>query len=108
MGCRHPVQRRLHAAAIPCVAAAGSGVVLTPELDDFAFLVLHDLSTPNEICAAEAHLAAGSQPIELLRRVLHEIVALDEQLSREWHLARTGRWVLRIVDDVELLRAAFG
>src|SRR6185295_7494413 len=47
-------------------------------------------------------------PKKLLWRVLAEVVALDIQLAREWHLPRAGRRILRIVHRLELFDLSLG
>src|SRR3712207_8529278 len=58
-------------------------IVRAAQLDDLARGVLHDLLAGDEVAVAQTHLAARRQPEELLRRVLHEVVAVDVQLARE-------------------------
>jgi hypothetical protein len=62
----------------------------------------------DEVRAPQTDFAAGRQPEELLRRILHEVVALDEQLPRERHFPRARGAVLGVVDDVDLFALAFG
>jgi hypothetical protein len=70
--------------------------------------VLVNADAGHEVAIAQAHLPAGCQAEELLRRILHEVVALDPQLSGERHLAHAGALVLRVVDRVHVLGLASG
>ena len=74
----------------------------------FAGRVLHHLAAGDEIGVAQPHLGAGREPEELLRRVLHEVVALDEDLAPERHAPRARRRIVRMVDRLELLARALG
>ena len=85
-----------------------SRIVGAPQLDDLAALVLHDVRARDEVGGPQPHLAARRQAEELLRRILHEVVALDVELARERHLPRAGRGILRVVDDVDLFDLPFG
>src|SRR6185312_12249373 len=88
--CRYPVDRALHLAAVGRVAAARRRVVGAAQLHYLARGVLHCLAAGNEIGEAQPHLAAGREPIELLGRVLHEIVALDIELAAKSDAASSG------------------
>ncbi len=104
---RHPVQRRLHLAAVRRIAAACRRIVGRAQLGNLAGgRILDDARALDEVRAPQPHFVAGRQPEELLRRVLHEVVALDVELAAERHLARARRRILRIVDDVDLFRSA--
>src|SRR5690606_4666647 len=99
--------RRLHLAPIGGVAAARRRIVGTAELDDLAGRVLHHVAAGDEIGEPQAYLAARCQPEELLRWVLHEIVALDIEFARERHLPRAGIWIGGMIDRIELFGLAF-
>ena len=108
VGRRHPVKRRLHLAAVGRrVAAAGLGIVGAAERGDGPVGILIDADATDEVGVAETHFVARRQAEELLRRVFHEVVALDPNLAAEGNRARTGRRVLRIVDRVERLALIF-
>ena len=68
-----------------------------------AAALLH-LPAGDEIRVAQAHLAPGREAEEPARRILHEVVALDEEFAGERHAAHAGGGVLGIVDRLELLR----
>ena len=93
----------LHLAAVGRVAPARRGIIGAAHLLDAAVRSLHDAGAGDEVRIAQAHLAPGSEPEELLRRVLEEVVALDPELPREGNAARAGARVLRIVHGLELL-----
>jgi hypothetical protein len=63
--------------------------------------VLHDGRAGDEVGIPQPHLAARREAEELLRRVLHEIFALDVELAGERHGACRRR-ILGIVDRLEL------
>ena len=85
------MQRRLHLAAVGRIAAARGRIVGAAQLDDLAGGILDDLRAGDEVGAAQPHLAPGREPEELLRRVLHEVVALDVEHARERHRPRARR-----------------
>src|SRR4029077_18985911 len=93
--------------AVRSIAPARGGIVSAPELNDVAALVLHAFRTRDEVRATQADFLPRRQAEELLRRVLHEILALDVQLARERHLARAGGGGFRVVDDVDVLDLTF-
>src|SRR6185312_3287979 len=96
----------LHLAAVGRVAAARRRVVGAAQLRHLALGVLHHLAPGDEIGVAQAYLAAGREAIELFRRVLHEIVALDIELATERNLARALAGIIRMIDRLELLALA--
>ena len=77
---RHPVDRAFDLAAAVLGAAARRGVVAAVQLDDVARGILHHALAFHDIAVAQPHFAARLQPMELARRVLHEVLALDEDL----------------------------
>ena len=83
-------------------------VVGAAQLDDRAGVVLDDVGAGHQVGVAEAHFPARGQAEELLRRLLHEVVALDVDLPRERHLARARGGILRVVDDVHVLDELVG
>ena len=102
------MHRGLGRAAVRRAPAAALRVVGAAQLDDLAGTVLDHFLAGDEVGRAQADLAAGREPEELLRRVLHEVFALDEELPRKRDLPRTGRRILGVVDRVELLDLALG
>ena len=85
---REPMHGRLDLAAIGRIAASGGGIVGTAQLDDFAGRILHHLATGDEIRVAQPDFVTRRQSEELLRRIFHEIVALDIELPSERHATR--------------------
>src|ERR1019366_6513327 len=56
---------------------------------------------------SEADILPGGEPVELRRRDLAEIVAVDEQLPGERHFPRALRGIFGVVDGVQLLDLSF-
>ena len=88
MRCRHPVQGRLHAAAIRRVTAARRRVVYASKLDDLTAVVLDHLGARDEIGTTQPHFSTLREPEEFFRRILEEIVTLDQELARKRHATR--------------------
>ena len=88
---RQPVHGGLDLASVGRVAALGRGIVGAAQFDHFARVILDDAGAFDEIGVAQPHLVARRQAEELLRRVLHEIVALDIELAAERNLSRARR-----------------
>ena len=106
---RHPVQRRLHLAPIRRrIAAARRRIVGAAQFHHLARGILHRLAAGDEVAVAQPHLAAGREAEELLRRVLHEVVALDIEFAAEGDRARAGGRVFGVVDRLQRFRAALG
>ena len=108
IGRRDPMDRAAHLASVGRVAALGRPIVGAAQLDNLAGIVLHRLAAGDEIGVAQPHLAARRQAIEVLRRVLHKIVALDVELPAERDLPRASRRIVRMVDRVKPLGAVLG
>src|SRR5262247_4575715 len=98
----------LDLASVGRVAAARHRIIGATQLHHLAGRVLHRLPAGDEIRIAQPHLGAGRKPEELLRRVLHEIVALDIELTGETDAARAGRRIVGMVDRLELLTLSLG
>ena len=102
------MQGRLDLAPIGrAVAATGLGIVGAAQFDHGATLVPDSLAAGDEISETQAHLAAGTEPIEFLRRFLHEIVGFDIKLAAERHLAHPSRWIGGMVRRLEGLGLTF-
>ena len=59
--------------------------------------------TANEVAVSESHLPARGEPEELLRRLLHEILPLDEQVPGEGDLPGARIGIFRVIGTVEHL-----
>ncbi len=68
------------------------------QLDDVTLGILYHFVALYQIRVAQTHLAAGAQTEIFLRRVLHEVVAVDVDDLREGYLTRAGSLVLGVVD----------
>src|SRR5271155_4860663 len=102
------MHRRLDLAAVGRIAALGGGIVSAAQFDHFAGGIFRKFAAGNEIGVAQTHLGAGRQPEEFLRRVLHEIVALDEKLAAEFYAAGSRNRIVGMIGGFELLAFAFG
>ena len=71
----------------PSPPGEGGQIHRAEQLDHIAGIILYDLVAADDIGSLQAHLAAGRQAEELLGRVLHKVLALDEQVLAERHLA---------------------
>ena len=116
MLCRHPLDRSLDLAVRRSAAAPRIRIVGAAEFRDLARCILDDLITFNNIGMLEADLAARLQAEELLRCVLHEILAVDIELTAEGHITlpavrrtvfcqKIFRLALRIVREDKFQRA---
>src|SRR5205085_11904957 len=85
------------------VAAARRRIVAATQLGDVAARILLNLATGDEIRIAQAHFDTGRKPEELLWRILHEIVLLDENLAAKAHAPRARAGIVRVIDGFELL-----
>ena len=77
-------------------------------LGHVARCVFHDALRGDEVGVAQANFFARREAIVLGRRNLAEIVVLNIKLAREWHLARAGRWIFRVVGHVDKFLFALG
>jgi len=66
--------------AVGCVAALGGGVIGAVQAGDVAVVIGFPAGAGDEIRALEANFIAGEEPEIFLRRLNHEVVALDEYL----------------------------
>ena len=94
----HPVDRRLDLAAVGGLPAGGLGVIGAQQAGDLTVGADLGLGARDEVAGSKADLSPRRETEELLRRVEHEVVALDEQSAREGHLTGAGRSILRVVD----------
>ena len=80
-------------------AAAAIGIVGAVQFGDVAVGIFHHavLVTPDDICALEANFLAGCQTEKFLWRILHEIIALDEDFTGEWHAVGACFRILGVV-----------
>ncbi len=104
----HPVQGGLHLPTVRRIAAAAGWIIGATQLHHVALRVLHDLAAGDEIGIAQPHLSPHRHSEELVRRVLHEVVALDENLAAEAKGARAGTRVRRMVDGFQLFDVVLG
>src|ERR1700733_5591329 len=98
---------RLDLAAVRRVAATRGGIVSTAQLHDLTSGVLHHVTAGDEISIAQPHFVTWRQPKKLLRRVLHEIIALDIELPAKRHTPRAGARIIGMVDRFEFLNLSF-
>ena len=86
-------------------------VVGAPQLDNVAISILDDLLALDDVGVFQTNLSVWFEAEELLRSVLHKVVALDVEFSRERNLAggslRLGR-VERAVEPLHLARLPVG
>ena len=79
---------------VPCTlrpsgaSPPGRRIVRAAQLDDVSRSVLDHVRARDEVAVAKPNLPPGREAEELLRRILHEIVALDVELARERDLPR--------------------
>ena len=62
----------------------------------------------DEVSIAQPHFVARREAKEFLGWVLHEIVALDEELAAERDPPHTRRGIVGMIDRLQLLELAFG
>src|SRR6267142_3215133 len=78
------------------------------QFSDIAAGILHDLVAFDDVSVFKAHFATWAQAEIFRRRSLHEIIAIDEELSPKGNLAAAGVWILWIIDGVQFFDFAFG
>jgi len=105
---RNPVQGGLDLSAVGCVAASRGRVVSAVQFNDPAGRVPDDVGAGDEVSVSQANFTAGSEAIEFLRRLLHKVILLNVQLTREGDFACAGGGIFGIVDGVKLFGFAFG
>ena len=98
----------LHAATVRRRTTTRLGIIGTTQLNDLAILVLNNLLAADQVRIAQTHLLTRRQTIVLLGRLLHKVVAVDIDLTREGHLACTCSLVLGVVDAGEVLGLILG
>ena len=105
-----PMDGAAHLAAVGGVAVAGLQVGVGMYGHHVAGLVLVHAGAAHQVSAHQAHFAAQGQALELRRRYLKEVAALDPQLLGKGH--GTGGGVVdlavRVVGQVEHLAPVGG
>ena len=104
---RNPVESGLYLAAVGRVTAFGGRIVGASDFHDLAALILHNLCARDEIGITKAHFATRCQAEEFLRRILHEVVALDPQFPTKRDLASSRRRILGVVHTLQMLNVTF-
>ena len=84
------MHRRFHLAAIGRVAASAGRIIGAMDFNHVARCILHHALRGDEVGIAQAHFFARRKAVVLGRRNFAEVVLLDVDLAREWHLARSG------------------
>src|SRR5690349_18292771 len=100
---RDPMQSRPDLASVGSIAAARGRIIGTYQLDDLACCIFHCLTAGDQIAIPQSNLPPGRKAVETPGRVFHKILSLDVELAPEGNAARTGSWVLGIVDRNQLL-----
>src|ERR1700685_2209494 len=96
----------LNLASIRRVAPARGWVVRAVDFDYFSSLVLDHGLRGNKVAITQPHFAARRQAVVLLGRIFAEIVLLDVEHFRKWHLALAGAFVLGIIDRFHFIDLA--
>ena len=81
-------------------------VVGALELDNIALGILDDLLALDDVGVFQTNLSVWFEAEELLRSVLHKVVALDVEFSRERNLAGGSLLLGRVERAVEPLHLA--
>ena len=83
-----PVNRALDLAC--CRSGLGSraslGIVSTAKLNNLARSILNHFIATDDVAVSQSNFCADGQAEELLGGVLHEVIAFDKQVTREWNL----------------------
>ena len=77
------MDRALDLAVALGATAERLGVILSVDLDDIAVLILLTARAAHDVGALETHLLTRGHAEVLLRSILHEILTLNEELTRE-------------------------
>ena len=75
---RYPMQRAFDLAAVRCVTAPRLRIIGAAQFDDLAPIVLLDAGAGDIVSADKSHFATRSQPEEFNRRILEEVLSLNE------------------------------
>ena len=105
---RYPVDRALDLAVALGATAERLGVVLSVDLDDIAVLILLTARAAHDVGALETHLLTRGHAEVLLRSILQEVLALDEELTREADRVAIGVGVFGVVEEAHILRLPLG
>src|SRR2546428_3147727 len=106
---RDPVDGPAHFPAVLRIRGARLGIDAGAQLGYLAGTrVLLYAGAPQDVRVAKAHLLAGGEAPPPFDRHLHEVLALDEELAREWELARARRRRLGHEERIDLVHSSFG
>src|SRR5690554_1244003 len=96
----HPMERPSNAS--PILRSASNRVFIHGafESDDLSGIIPNDLLTADDARPAKADLTPRSEAEEFFRGILHEIIALDEDLTSENKLPRSSRGVFGIFGEL--------
>ena len=89
-------------------AALAGGIVATAQFDDIPLAVFHDLGAGDVVSITQAHLAAGRQAKEFLRRRLQKVVFFDVDYPGEGQLTGSHLGPLRVIVGLDLLDPVLG
>src|SRR6516165_9371291 len=102
------MQRRLHLAPIRCVSPPRLLIIATMDLAYSTIASFDHFAAGDEIRVTQPDLASRRQAIEFLRRVLHEIFTLNENLAAKLDVASTYGRIIRVIGRFHLFNLAFG
>ncbi len=68
---------------------------------------MNNLITSDDIRALESNSCTGRKSEVFLRWVCHKILTFDINLTAEWHIVMSCRWIFRIVFRRQHFRLAF-
>ncbi len=103
------MNRAFDLSSIGGIPSTSCRVIGTTQFYDLsACRVLHHIGAGDEVGVSQTHLTPHGQTEILLGWALHEILALNIELTTERHLAHTRRLVFRVVNRVEFLNLVFG
>src|SRR5215813_4442606 len=98
---------RLHFPTIRRVSPTSCWIVGAMNFDHFSVPIFHYLRAHDKVSISQTHFSFWRKSIELLWRILAEIVALDVEHARERYFSSSSARVFWIVDCVYLLHFAF-
>ena len=85
--------------ALRRVLAHGARQDAGTDLIDISIRVLVEARALDDVAALEAHVPPRAKAEEFLRRILHEIIALDEHLAADGQFTIAHSGILRVVRD---------